>query len=64
VVGNARFESELIPVDLLLSELAIEAGFAVDKILVARYKGNSSQQMGRYGRIPVRESIILWRKIA
>ncbi len=62
VVGNARFHGELIPVDLLLCELAVAAGFGVDEIIVTRYKGNSSQQMGRFGRIPVRESILFWSK--
>jgi len=62
VVDNVMFEGELIPVDLVLSEMAEEAGFKVKKIIVARYKGNSSQQMKRYGRIPVRESIVIWEK--
>jgi len=62
VVGNVRFEGELIPVDLLLSELASDIGFKVDKIIITRYKGNSSQQMGKYGRVPVRESVLLWSK--
>ena len=62
VIGNSRFHGELIPVDLLLSELAADAGFGVERIIIARYKGNSSQQMGRYGRVPVRESICIWRK--
>jgi len=62
VVDNVRFEGELLPVDLVLSEMAEEAGFQVEEILVARYKGNSSQQMGKYGRVPVRESIVIWRK--
>ncbi len=34
----------------------------VEKVIVARYKGNSSQQMGCYGRVPVRESVVVWRK--
>lgn len=62
VVDNVRFEGELLPVDLVLSEMAEEAGFRVEEIIVARYKGNSSQQMGKYGRVPVRESIVVWRK--
>lgn len=62
VVDNVRFEGELLPVDLVLSEMAEEAGFIVEEIIVARYKGNSSQQMGKYGRVPVRESIVVWRK--
>jgi DNA modification methylase len=62
VVANARFHGELIPVDLLLSELAADAGFEVERIIITRYKGNSSQQMGRFGRVAVRESIAIWRK--
>jgi DNA modification methylase len=62
VVDNVRFEGEHVPVDLILSDLAEQAGFEVEKIIVARYKGNSSQQMGKYGRFPVRESIMIWRK--
>jgi DNA modification methylase len=61
VVANARFHGELIPVDLILSELAGDAGFQTEKIYVTRYKGNSSQQMGRFGRVAVRESVALWR---
>ena len=60
VVGNVRFEGELIPVDLLLSELASDVGFKIDQVIITRYKGNSSQQMGKYGRVPVRESVVLW----
>jgi len=62
VVDNVRFEGELIPVDLVLSEMAEEAGFEVKEIIVARYKGNSSQQMKKYGRVPVRESIVIWER--
>ena len=62
VVDNVRFEGELIPVDLVLSEMAEKAGFKVKEIIVARYKGNSSQQMKKYGRVPVRESIVVWEK--
>jgi len=62
VVDNVRFEGQLVPVDLVLSDIAERHGFRIDGIVVARYKGNSSQQMGRYGRIPVRESITLWSK--
>lgn len=59
VVDNVRFEGEMVPVDLVLSEMAEEAGFAVTEIIIARYKGNSSQQMKTYGKTPVRESIVV-----
>ena len=62
VVDNVRFEGEMIPVDLILSEMAEEVGFEVKEIIVARYKGNSSQQMKKYGKIPVRESIVIWER--
>ncbi len=60
VVDNVRFEGDLIPGDLVLSDMAEEEGFGVKGIIVARYKGNSSQQMRKYGRVPVRESIVIW----
>jgi len=64
VVDNVRFEGELIPVDLILSEIAAKHKLRTLEIRVPRYKGNSSQQMGRYGRVPVRESIVFWQKEA
>jgi hypothetical protein len=63
VVDNVRFEGQVVPVDLVLCDIAERYGFRVSEVVVARYKGNSSQQMGRYGRVPVRESIVLWRKL-
>ena len=63
VVDNVRFDGEIVPVDLILSELAEECGFLVKEIRVARYKGNSSQQMGRFGREVVRESIVFWERL-
>lgn len=62
VVDNVRFEGEMLPVDLILCDMAEQAGFGTEAIWVARYKGNSAQQMGRYGRVPVRESVLFWRK--
>jgi len=62
VVDNVRFEGEMIPVDLILSEMAEEVGFDVKEVIVARYKGNSSQQMKKYGKVPVRESIVIWER--
>ncbi|MBN2380317.1 hypothetical protein JXM67_11010 [candidate division WOR-3 bacterium] len=62
VVANARFEGEMVPTDLLLSELAETVGLETVEIWITRYKGNSSQQMAKYGRVPVRESILFWRK--
>jgi site-specific DNA-methyltransferase (cytosine-N4-specific) len=60
LVGNVCFGGEVIPVDLILGEMAERAGFQVESIEVTRTKGNASQQMGRYGRVPVRESVSTW----
>lgn len=62
VVANARFEGEMVPTDLILSELAELNGLQTEKIWITRFKGNSSQQMARFGKIPVRETIAFWRK--
>jgi len=62
VVDDVQFAGELIPVDLILSEIAAKHKLRTLEIRVPRYKGNSSQQMGRYGRVPVRESIVFWQK--
>jgi hypothetical protein len=64
VVANAQFAGESVPTDLMLSELAGQHGLRTEGIWITRYKGNSSQQMAVYGRRPVRESILLWRKDA
>jgi hypothetical protein len=62
VVDNVRYDGEMIPVDLILCDLAEQIGFEIKAIWIARYKSNSSQQMRKYGRVPVRESVLIWRK--
>jgi DNA modification methylase len=62
VVANAQFNGESVPTDLMLCELAESHNLSTESIVVTRYKGNSSQQMAVYGRRPVRETILFWRK--
>lgn len=63
VNDNVRYGGEEIPVDLILSEFAENFGFSINKIFVLpRGKGNSSQQMGNYGRTEVRKCVYLWQK--
>ena len=63
VNDNVRYGGEEIPVDLILSEFAESFGFTVKKIFVLpRGKGNSSQQMGNYGRTEIRKCVYLWQK--
>jgi hypothetical protein len=62
VVSNVRFAGVNIPVDEILAEVGAQVGLSPKEILVARYRGNSSQQMRDYMRKPSRESIVIWRK--
>ena len=60
---NVRYAGIPIPVDLVLSDIAIHCGFSVDNIMVLPTgKGNSSQQMGEHGRTPLRKCVYVWRK--
>ena len=63
VNDNVRYSGEVIPVDLLMSDIAASFGFVPDTIYVLdQRKGNSSQQMGKYGREALRKSILIWKK--
>ncbi len=63
VNDNVRYGGEGIPVDLILSEFAENLGFEIKKIFVLpKGKGNSSQQMGSYGRTEVRKCVYVWQK--
>lgn len=57
VVDNAWYRGEMVPVDVILSDMAEEAGFTVEKIITAKYRGMSHPE-----RTPLRESILMWRK--
>ena len=63
VNDNVRYHGEEIPVDLILSDFAEKAGLFVEHIWVLpRGKGNSSQQMGIYGRNELRKGVYVWPK--
>ncbi len=63
VNDNVRYAGVGIAVDLILSDIARTLGFEVERILVVPgKKGNSSQQMGVYGRIPLRKCVYVWKK--
>ncbi|GIK56098.1 MAG: modification methylase, putative [Chloroflexota bacterium] len=63
VNDNVRYAGEVIPVDFLSTNLAETLGFEPVKVYVLpQQKGNSSQQMGKFGRRPLRKSITIWRK--
>lgn len=62
VVSNVRYAGIMIPVDELLGEIGEQVGLKLQHIYVLRYRGNSSQQMLKHQREPVRESLIVWQK--
>lgn len=63
VNDNVRYQGAHVPVDLILSDIAKQAGFTVESIWVLpKGKGNSSQQMGRHGRQEIRKCVYVWRK--
>jgi len=64
VNDNVRYAGVPIPVDLILSDFASDAGFKVKEIQVLpKGKGNSSQQMGKHGRTETRKCVYIWQKL-
>lgn len=63
VNDNVRYAGVSVSVDIILSEIAQALGFTIENILILpNGKGNSSQQMGIYGRDPLRKCVYVWRK--
>ena len=63
VNDNVCYHGQEIPVDLILSDFAEKSGFRCKAIwTLNRGKGNSSQQMGRFGRQELRKCVYHWRK--
>lgn len=61
---NVRYAGVSISVDMILSKIAENLGFAIENILVLpNSKGNSSQQMGTHGREALRKCVYVWRKL-
>ncbi len=62
VVGNTQYAGQSIPVDRLTAQVGEQAGLRCERIVVARYRGNSPQQMRAHGRRPSREGVVIFRK--
>lgn len=64
VNDNVQYAGEVIPVDLISTKLAESVGFIPIKVyVIPQRKGNSSQQMKKFGRRELRKSITIWRKV-
>jgi len=62
VVGNVRYAGVVVPVDEILIDLGEQAGLNHEKTWVIRLRGNSAQQMDKFGKEPSRESVVILRK--
>ena len=63
VNDNVRYQGVQIPVDLILSNIAYDAGFDIEHIWVLPVgKGSSSQQSIAHGRESIRKCVYVWRK--
>ena len=63
VNDNVQYHGEEVPVDLILSDFAEQSGFVCDTIwMLPTSKGNSSQQMGRFGKRDLRKCVYKWIK--
>lgn len=62
VVGNAQYDGESIPVDEYTAEIGESVGLTCQEIRTVRWRGNSAQQMGRFGRRASRESVVMFRR--
>ena len=61
VNDNVQYHGEEVPVDFILSDYAEQSGFACEVIwTLPRGKGNSSQQMARFGRREIRKCVYKW----
>lgn len=63
VNDNARYGGEVIHVDYLSTSFAELFGFKpISVYCLKQPKGNSSQQMKKYGRVALRKSVTIWEK--
>ena len=62
VLGNAQYDGRPVPVDEFTAEIGEHAGLACKEIRAVRWRGNSAQQMGKYGLKAARESVVMFEK--
>lgn len=64
ILGNAQYEGKTILVDEVTAELGGRVGLTCREIRAVRWRGNSAQQMGRFGRNASRESVVLFDRLS
>ena len=61
VLGNVRYDGQPILVDEYTALIGRQAGLCCCEIRAVRLRGNSAQQMGKYGREASRESVVIFQ---
>lgn len=65
VNDNVQYHGEEVPVDFILADFAELCGFKCENIwALPRGKGNSSQQMAKFGRREIRKCVYKWVKVS
>lgn len=62
VIGDVRYGGIKVPVGEILTDIGDNIGLEFHDRIVARMRGNSPQQMGKYGRDPMEENILIWKR--
>ena len=62
VIGDVRYGGIMIPVGNILINIGNNIGLEFKEKITARMRGNSPQQMKKYGREPMEENILIWEK--
>lgn len=62
VLGNAQYDGVPIEVDKAAAVIGRQVGLRCTEIRIVRERGNSAQQMKAHGRVPARESVVLFTK--
>ncbi|MDD5014366.1 MAG: DNA methyltransferase [Atribacterota bacterium] len=62
VIGDVRYGGVMIPVSDVLINIGNNIGLEFKEKITARMRGNSPQQMKKYGREPMEENILIWEK--
>jgi DNA modification methylase len=62
VIGDSRYGGISVPAGEIVIEIARNLGFELIRNTLARDKGNSPQQMGTFGKVLSKESIIILKK--
>ena len=60
VIGDVRYGGIKVPVGDILVDIGNNIGLEFKEEITARLRGNSPQQMKKYGRDPVEENILIW----